>query len=182
MRSAVLRFLQWLIKLIGNEQKVSPPQIPSATPRKHQEQFERVKRWHRRFAEIDKGRIHNLPSDFYQDEVYAFFLNCYHLKDWIRNDSTAGAAAAKVEGFIDATEELRLCADICNSHKHLILTRPRSGQNPQFGRRQFGLHLGESETSINVKYSIETSGGPIDAFELATKCLRAWEAFIASNL
>lgn len=32
---------------------------------------------------IYKGRPNDLPSDYYQHEVLAFFLNCYHLKDWV---------------------------------------------------------------------------------------------------
>ena len=150
--------------------------------RKHQEQFERVKRWYERIKNIDQGRPHNVPSDYYQDEVYALFLNCPHLKDWIKNDKSVGAAAEKVEEFIDNNKELSLCADICNGIKHLRLTRTRSGQDPRFGKRKFNLGLGGPETTISVKYSIDISTGPVDAFELATKCLQAWENFIASNI
>jgi len=149
---------------------------------KYMEQFERVKRWYERFRSIDQGRQHNLPSEYYQDEVYAFFLNCYHLKDWIKNDGSVGAAAAKAEEFINNSKELSLCADICNGLKHLKLTSTRSYQEPRFGKRKFHLVLGGPETTIAVKYSIDTSNGPIDAFELATKCLRAWKNFIASNI
>ena len=28
------------------------------------------------------GADHDRESDAYQDEAYAFFLNCFHLKDW----------------------------------------------------------------------------------------------------
>ena len=149
---------------------------------KYLEQFYRVKRWYERFVIIDQGREHDLPSDYYQDEVYAFFLNCYHLKDWIKNDESVGAAAAKVEEFINNNEELSLCADICNGIKHLRLESTRSGQDPRFGPRKFHVQLGGPETTISVKYSIDTSSGPLDAFELATKCLQAWEKFILSNI
>ncbi len=149
---------------------------------KYLEQFERVKRWYNRLVKIDQGRQHDLPSDCYQDEVYAFFLNCYHLKDWIKNDKSVGAAAEKVEQFIDNNKELSLCADICNGIKHLRLTRTRSRQDPRFGKRNFNLGLGGPETTISVKYSIDTLSGLVDAFELATKCLQAWEKFIVSNI
>jgi hypothetical protein len=153
---------------------------------KYLEQFDRVKRWYQRFVIINEGRQHNLPSDNYQDEVYAFFLNCYHLKDWIKNDESVGAAAKdKVEEFINNNKELSLCADICNSIKHLKLDenkKPRSGQDPRFGQRNFHLQVGGPETTISVRYTIDTSSGPVDAFELATKCLKAWETFIQSNI
>lgn len=146
------------------------------------EQFERVKRWYDRFNEINSGRKHDHSSDYYEDVVYAFFINCYHLKDWIKNDESAGAVAMGVEGFVDDNNELSLCGDICNGVKHLKLTGSRSGQNPQFGQRKFAVKVGGSETTISVKYSIDTSNGPIDAFDLATKCLGAWKNFIESNL
>ena len=149
---------------------------------KYLEQFDRVKRWYQCLVLIDQGRRHNLPSNYYQDEVYAFFLNCYHLKDWIKNDESIGVTTEKVEEFINNNKELRLCADICNGIKHLRLTSTRSGQAPRFGARKFNLQLGGPETTISVKYSIDTSGGPVDAFELATKCLQAWENFIQSNI
>jgi hypothetical protein len=152
------------------------------SPSKYREQFNRVKRWYERFAEIDNETVHIYPSDHYQGEVYAFFLNCYHLKDWIKNDDEVGSAAAKVEAFISSNEELSLCADICNGIKHLKLTSPRSGQNPQFGSRQFHLQLGRQQQILSIKYSIDTTSGPLDAFELATKCLEAWQNFIRSNI
>ena len=53
---------------------------------KYQEQYDRTKRWYDRLTAIDQGRAHDMASDHYVDEIYAFFLNCYHLKDWIKND------------------------------------------------------------------------------------------------
>jgi len=146
------------------------------------EQFNRMERWYQRLVSTDQGRPHHLTSDYYQDEVYAFFQNCYHLKDWIKNDESAGVTAKKVEEFINNNKELCLCADICNGTKHLMLTKPRSGQDPRFGQRKFKVQVGGSPTTISVKYSIDTSGGLVDAFELATKCLQAWENFIRSNI
>lgn len=150
---------------------------------KYLEEFNRVKRWYKRLVETNEGRQHKMPSDNYQDEVHAFFLNCYHLKDWIKNDESVGSAAKdKVEEFINNSKELSICADICNSIKHLKLTSTRSDQDPQFGQRKFHLHLGGPPTTISAKYTIDTSSGPVDAFELATECLQAWEKFIQSNI
>ena len=51
------------------------------------EQFNRVKRWHKKFEEISKGKAHNQESNYYKDVMYAFFQNCFHLKDWVINSS-----------------------------------------------------------------------------------------------
>ena len=149
-------------------------------PSKYREQFDRVQRWYSRFETINNGTEHRDSTDNFQDEVYAFFLNCYHLKDWIRNDPTVGSTKDKVEQFIDGNDELKLCGDICNGNKHLNLKKPRSGQDPKFGRKDYALELGEQQM-IAVKYTIDTTSGPLDAFELATKCLDAWRNFITNN-
>ena len=148
----------------------------------YREQYDRMKRWYDRFVTLDRGRPHDVPSDNYLDEIYAFFMNCYHLKDWIKNDATVATTAQQaVEAHIDSSRPLKLCADICNSLKHLRLTSSRSGESPAFGKKQFGLAFGTAPTSINLKYEVNTTTGPIDAFQLATDCIDAWDAFLTAN-
>jgi hypothetical protein len=148
----------------------------------YREQYDRMKRWYDRFVALDQGRSHDVPSDNYLDEIYAFFMNCYHLKDWIKHDGTVAPTVQQaVEPHINSSRPLKLCADICNSLKHLSLTSSRSGENPAFGKKQFGLALGTGPTTINLKYEIDTATGPIDAFQLATECVDAWDTFLAAN-
>ncbi len=154
-----------------------------STP-KHVEQFERVKRWYERFKQIHDGAPPGVaPStEYYLDDVYAFFLNCFHLKDWIIQDNTVPKSTSSiVEGFISRSTSLSICADLCNSIKHLSLTQPpRTGKVPQWGPR-FKAVIGNGST-IAVEYSIITASGPIDAFDLATKCVDEWKQFIKSNI
>ena len=159
--------------------------------RKHQEQFERMKRWYERIKKIDQGRPHNLsfvnlPSDYFYDEVYAFFLNCYHLRDWIENDDIVKPLELekKVEHFMKQNVCMCVCRDICIGIKHLEQKScPWSGQVPTFGPRKFFLNLGgEHGPIIKVKFSIETKTGTIDAFELASECVRKWGEFIKDNI
>jgi len=153
---------------------VDPGKAEMSKLTKPQEQFKRLHRWYECFKKINDGKIHDKPSDFYQDEVYAFFMNCYHLKDWIKNDPAAASVADKVEDYINNNLELSLCADIYNGLKHLRLDREEpSGESPKFGPRKYKVGLGTEPTTIAVKYIINTSSGPIDAFEIATKCMEA---------
>ena len=150
---------------------------------KYLEQFNRVKRSYERFASIDQGRLHECPSNFYKDDVDAFFQNCYHLKDWIINDENVETTRNEVETFITNNIDLRTCADICNKIKHLKLNRePRSGFDPQFEQTKYKLGVGGHPTTISVKYTIDTLNGLIDAFELATRCLEAWRKFIKLHI
>jgi hypothetical protein len=146
-------------------------------------QCDRMKRWYERFEAINQGRLHDTPSENYLDEIYAFFLNCYHLKDWIRYDSTVAAQIQQsVEPYINSNRSLRLCADICNSLKHLHLTSSRSGESPSFGKKRYALNLGPGlRPTISLKYEVDTNSGPEDAFSLATDCIAAWGAFLNAN-
>ena len=139
----------------------------------YQEQFERVKRWYKRFKEINNGQIHDKPSEFYEDDVYAFFMNCYHLKDWIKKDPAAASVENIVENYITNNPELSLCADICNGLKHFHFNGDRSGKSPEFGKKAAKLCIGSGLTTIALKYEIKTISGTIDAFDLATKCIKA---------
>ncbi len=146
----------------------------------YQEQLERVRRWYNRFKKINDGMVHGQPSEYYQDEVYAFFLNCYHLKDWIKNCPAAASVANRVEEYINNTADLSLCADICNSSKHLHLDKSRSGQWPEFGARKYEMGIGTGPVTMAVRYSVNTLSGARDAFEIATGCMEAWDKFVSS--
>ena len=153
-----------------------------AAEMKYTEQWMRTERWFERFKDIDHGKHQNLPSECFQDDAYAFFINCHQLKDWIKNDPLLAHVKPKVEAFINANECLQLCADICNGNKHLLLTSCRSQENPQFGARHYNVQIGPQEQTIHVKYEINTSSGTMDAFEIASQCMIAWHNFIQSEI
>jgi hypothetical protein len=121
------------------------------------------------------------PGAFFHDDVVAFFQACYHLKDWIKNDPAAAPVAPLVEGYISRTPCLALAADICNGSKHLVLTMPpRSGHPSDF------LHIGTTQNvrleTIAMSFRVDTPTGSQDAFQVATDCVKAWNAFVRANL
>lgn len=158
---------------MGNYKNMNEP--------KYLEQYRTMKRWYRRFEDIDKGRSHNAASDNYQDEVYAFFISCYHLKDWIANDAKSGISKILVEKFVQNDKYLKICGDICNGIKHLNLNNPKMGSGAKIGGRNFSLILGEEESVINVKYNIDVDGKTYDAFLVATEAVKLWENFLCDN-
>jgi len=147
---------------------------------KYQEQYNRLNRLYESFKEINDGKIHDKSSEFYQDVVYAFFMNCHHLKDWIKNDLAAASVKDNVENYINNNPDLRLCADICNGVKHLRRDSNRSGERPEFGKKKAKLYIESGPITIALKYEIKTDSGTIDAFDLATKYIKAWGIFIQS--
>lgn len=167
------------------------------------EQYERVQRWYDKFEKINNGRLHDEPSNYYyDDDVLAFFQNCYHLKDWIKNDEAIqtkvnpnpqkstircsepncpgrDVTSHAVEEYINSNESLKLCADICNATKHLKVTNPRSKKEPKIGNLDIKLN---SNGIIQVKYHIKLNDGTEkDAFELATECVSAWKEYLKTK-
>jgi hypothetical protein len=153
--------------------------------KKYMEQWERVQRFFLRFESLSKSIDHSRPSQEYDDDVYAFFQNCYHLKDWIKNDPYC-ARWPSVEALINGDAYLKLCADLCNAQKHLTLTTSRSSQNPVFDGGTIKLNItegaGPTQVKVAVAYNIATATlGTIDALDLARNCVNSWKTFIAAN-
>ena len=129
------------------------------------------------------GRDHvdDAESDGYQDDAYAFFVACFHLKDWLTNDPASRAAASGIEALVSASHSLSLCADIANGSKHLRLTRrPRVDASARIGRRRYELHISSETTTRAVRYEIHAAGKTYDAFELAQQCTEDREGYLAA--
>jgi hypothetical protein len=124
-------------------------------------------------------RAESNQSPQWQDAVYTFFQDCYHLKDWVKNDPAAPNQSA-VEKFITNSASLSLCADICNGSKHLKLTSSRSGGTPQL--KGYEASFRPIQSSNWRKYygtiRVESNGKVHDAFDLAQQCISEWKTFL----
>jgi hypothetical protein len=88
------------------------------------EQYDRMLRSHGRLIERAMGQV-MASSDEARDMLFHFCQDAYHLKDWIKNDSTA--ETGDVEKFVKAHPPLALCGDLCNGTKHYKLTSTKTG-------------------------------------------------------
>jgi hypothetical protein len=152
------------------------------TSPRYPEQFERIRRWHERLQPIAEGTVQVESYDQHRDDMFAFFMNCYHLKDWIKNDSSVPHLNKLVEAYINESPALSLCADICNGLKHLVLNNSRSGSNPEISPRDY-RRIDSSNTDGKIGAAILISAGDknYDAFELAGRCIDEWELFLLKN-
>jgi hypothetical protein len=155
-----------------------------------QDQHERVGRWHKRLTAIRRGIRPDMSQAEALDDVYAFFMNCYHLRDWIINSGFR--KKEDVDAFIAATPELQLCADICNGLKHFRLDPKRALSAPTWstasevtfsfppGVSSFIPGVADQPASISgPRWAFTTDGAAIGMFELADKCVGAWDRFLA---
>jgi len=123
----------------------------------------------------------------YEDYLYALFQNCWHLKDWIRNDSAAPKALR------DAVEQtvhkqctvvaLALCADLANGSKHLTLDKlVRRGAKLIRDTGDFEMDEDGKNAKETYKCKVtDDSGKEYDALELAHQALAEWEKLIIDN-
>lgn len=148
---------------------------------KSAEQFNRVLRWYKRFEEINNGTIHDRSSDFYQDLIYAFFQNCHHLKDWISKDDENQLSEKCLDQFIDSHYELKIAAALCIGSKHLEITNKHFDKNTEIEKRDYKVGVGNGAVSISIKFTIYTSSGRFDAFDIATRCIILWRQFFNLN-
>lgn len=140
-------------------------------------------RWYKRLVAVYKPR-RSLDYDYADDVTNAFFLFCYHLKDWLINDSSIKIAAKDVETFISASTPLSISADLANGSKHLGLTRVRSNAKNLKVNPTIKMTLVVNSKSKSKAYysrSIEVDGKVYDALDLAKLCLVDWQTYLKSK-
>jgi hypothetical protein len=156
------------------------------------EQLERAKRYLSKLRYSYEGIQE--PSAMFSidnptDDCISFFMHCYHIKDWVKQlYCSTKEERQEVEDFIDANEELKVCADLCNGSKHFKLRSAssyRSGE-PQAvavtdhqlviyatGSRSMELH--------KCTFSITSDSASYDALQLAESCMILWKEYITQH-
>ena len=132
------------------------------------DQYYRMKRWYYLLEKMRKStEVDDDPTINYIDVIYAFFQNCHHLKDWIKNDHLK--TNPDVEQFINENECMKICADICNGSKHYSDTSLRSKSNivvePTFRPIEKRII-----PELGCVFSV--NGIDYDPFNLATECVK----------
>ena len=144
------------------------------------EQFARVARWYDRLKKVNRGKRHDSDTDLYEDDLYAFFMNCYHLKDWIKSDLNLKAAGRgrDVEDAVKSHVYMQVCEGICSGEKHFGMPRNKAKPKPRVQSAHIKIDV--TQGMIAIDYNIDTGGplGAMQAFDLATKCMEFWKDYI----
>ena len=108
-----------------------------------EEQLRRVNRYYARFEAINRIRSdvsHYIANDdvseYEKDDVYSFFVNCYHLVDWLDEDvkyrhckgKNSCPHASCPECWVNSHKALAISRDVCNRVKHVRLDRGEPGK------------------------------------------------------
>ena len=78
--------------------------------------------WRAQYDRLQRSHAHVVKpcrsSVEYVDDLHHFMQDCWHLKDWIKNDPETGLATT-IEKTVRAYKSLRIAADLANGSKHL---------------------------------------------------------------
>lgn len=136
--------------------------------RAHREQFNRVLRFLARIQGEERNAVD------YDDDLWSFFQNVWHLKDWVRNDpSIPKDVRDRVVDSAESSEVLQVCADLANRSKHFKLTNKR--KDAEVTSRNTTVFPGQGRPSESTHIVTLDDGTQLVAQELAVSAFQAWE-------
>lgn len=147
-----------------------------------QDQRNRLGRWHKRVMAIGRGIPAGTSKDEALDDVFAFSMNCYHLRDWIIGSGFK--SQKEVDDYIRTTEDLALCRDICTGLKHFRAAPARAYIDSSWSTATVSVSStfpGRPEPIPGEYWVVTTDRGNVDMFDLADRCVAAWDAFLGSG-
>jgi hypothetical protein len=145
--------------------------VSNTSSSKWREQYDRMKRWRARLNEPGHAEERR------RDDIYAFFVCCYHLMDWIMQDASLKDDLRKgVSSFVKSSRTLGLAADVTNGFKHLKRNREPDVDTVSVSAVG-GFHVGMPEPALS---GIVVAGDQTweDASVLADRCIEEWEGFL----
>jgi hypothetical protein len=114
------------------------------------------------------------------DTVLSFFEAVHHLKDWLGNDQLRGVTKADGDSLIDRSKVLRLCADLANGSKHLVLTGSRTGdKSTTIARNDVNIFAGTG--TVAHRFYVQSAGREYDVLEIAEAAVAEWAKFLAGQ-
>lgn len=114
------------------------------------------------------------------DTALSFFESVHHLKDWLANDPSSGIGEATVESLIRRNSVLRICADLANGSKHLVLTRSRTGDtSTAIARNDVTIDLGAGTAAH--RFYVQSGKKEYDVRDLAEEAVAIWTKFLTNQ-
>jgi hypothetical protein len=125
------------------------------------------------------------------DMIYAFFQNCYHLKDWIKADKPQ--LKREVENLFKESNKdpdvlcMKVCADLCNGSKHCRIDPkfypPKIDKDTDVKEIITKSHFNITDRSFkfSISYNVQADNHNFDALELAKHCIDRWKLFMNDN-
>lgn len=111
-------------------------------------------------------------SDDYDDAFYHAAQDAWHLKDWIKNDtSLRKTRRKKIAEKVHLLREIRIVADLANCTKHLVLSDIKEGA--QLAGTHSTVEIGKPEFQRQISIRLK-DGTQRLATEILDDAIRAW--------
>lgn len=165
-------------------------------------QYRRVERAHDKIISDFESKTFSKSSQERLDDVYDFFFNCYHLREWIQED---GKIDQSVKNNLPTFEkpnspvQFQICRDLCNKSKHVVLKNKPNDQNTKiipYGsaifkapikdieevqKRGETLHIKEEDGIFMGNYLVSFKGNQYDLKGIIQACMSIWKKFFEEN-
>lgn len=113
----------------------------------------------------------------YDDDLRHFFQDCWHLKDWIKNDA-ALKLEKTIEKEVNANKSLRIVADLALGSKHFVRRAKSDREGANVTGIDVTVHLGQAR-GVDVVHRVTLNdGSTVTAREVASDALKAWDTVL----
>jgi len=121
-----------------------------------------------------------------EDDFSCFFVWCFHLKDWLKNDPTIPVAIRAAAGvLVNTNKSLKLCTDLANGIKHLHADRSArvdpDGEGSAIASADRIAPFQSDADETGERIVLVADGSYLDAREVAGRCVAAWAAFLREH-
>ncbi len=142
----------------------------------YRDQLDRTRRFLDRIEQPAYGLDGRRMTDVdFQDMVWAFFQNCWHVKDWVRHDPLVDQATKDaVWARVDQSVVLGICKQMCNGTKHLGV-RPGASHDHIDTTIEPG-----GQTTMDCLID-DGAGALVSGKVLARQCVHEWESILQSH-
>ena len=165
-------------------------------------QYRRMERVHDKILSDIESTTFSKSSQERLDNVYDFFFNCYHLREWVRGDNRVDQSikdALPTFEKHDSPVQFQMCRDLCNKSKHATLRNKPNDPNTKiipYGstvfksstkdikeaqKRKEVLHLKEEDGVFMGNYLVFFKGNRYDLRGVVQACMYAWKRFFEDN-
>lgn len=165
-------------------------------------QYRRMERAHNKIVSDFESTTFSKSSQERLDDVYDFFLTCYHLREWIQEDDKVNQSIKNnLPTFEkhDSPVQFQMCRDLCNKSKHAALKYKPNDPNTNivpYGsaifkasindieeaqKRKETLHLKEEDGIFMGNYLVSFKGNQYDLKGVIQGCMYIWKKFFEAN-
>ena len=116
-----------------------------------------------------------IGADDAEDFLLAFFVFCYHLRDFVVE--TGGISPHEVDTLIQSDRVMKPCRDICNRAKHHSISKNTYGATWSLGR-EFPR---SSDSMPGLTHFLIAAGEKYYPLDVVRDCIRFWSNLATSG-